>query len=340
MKNQKKFVTILTFMQVLLLCMFLVIGVFASEKFEMKIGTPVSNSSPIVTALSKFIEETEKRAPGRFDIKVYPDGQLGGSGEEINSTLLGVINACVVEDGAINLIDTLPMAEIGNTPFLIKGYREEYDMLDDFFGEILKQEYRKRGLEIIAFYLVTGVDVGNSVRPLEKPADLKGLKIRTWKAKGPYNFLKAMGAKPLPMAFGEVYTSLQQGQIDGVISSSYQFLTMNFCEVCKYQTDFNLIYNYITLVFNKKWFDSLPQDLQEVLTKAGRISQIYCRDVVAPEFNKDNYGNLEKAGVQVKHLSPEEREVFKKATMPIWPEFREMIGPEIFDRVVKYMENK
>jgi len=340
MKNRKKFVVILTFMQVLLLCMFLVISVFASEKIEMKIGIIMPRSSPMFTALSKFVEEAEKRAPGRFDFKIYPDSQLGGTGEEMTSTLMGTIQGCVVEDGGINQVDVLPIAEMGNTPFLIKGPREEYDMLDDFFGDILKQEYKKRGLEILAFYLVGGVDVGNSVRPLEKPEDFKRLKIRTWKAKGPYMFLEAMGALPLPMAFGEVYTALQQGQIDGVISSSHQFLAMGFNEVCKYQTDFNLIYNYFHLVINKKWFDSLPQDLQEVLIEAGRASQIYCRDVISPEFNKTNYENLEKAGVQVKYLSPEEREVFVNATKPIWPEFRKMIGPEEFDRVVKYMENK
>ncbi|HZK62006.1 MAG TPA: TRAP transporter substrate-binding protein, partial [Anaerovoracaceae bacterium] len=251
---------------------------------------------------------------------------------------LGTINGAILSDGVINTVNPMPMTEMGNVPFLIKSCEAYYDMLDDFYADVVNEESKKRGFVNVAYYLAGGVDVGNIKRPISTPEDLVGLKIRTWDAQGPLTFLSTLKAVPITMAFGEVYTSLQQGAIDGVITSDFQFNAQKFTDIVKYHTQFHVFYNYQNLTFGAKWFDSLPKDVQSAFIEAGNRSQKYCREVITPAFAESTYKDMEKAGVKVTYLTDEQKQVFADAVSGTWPKFRERIGAEIFDEVAAYME--
>ena len=116
--------------------------------------------------------------------------------------------------------------------------------LEGRLGEETKKAYEERGLKLMFFMVVSGVEIGNAVRPITCMADLKGLKIRAWSAEGPMRLLNTLGANPTTMALNEVYTGLQQGAIDGVITSDFQYVSQKFGEVCKYITDVGFLRNY------------------------------------------------------------------------------------------------
>lgn len=310
----------------------------AGPVYDLKIATVVAETSPLHLSMLKALEEIEKNAPGRFKIRIYPNSQMGGERDVANGMLLGTIHAAIISDGTISMVDTLRMAEVGNTPFLIKGIPAFYAMCDAFFGEMINKEYEKRGFTNVAYYLAGGVDVGNTKRPIEKPQDFQGLKIRTYEAAGPMKFLKDIGAIPVAMAFGEVYTGMQQGTLDGVSTSDFQFVSQKFTDLCKYQTAYHVFYNYQSFTFSKAWMDKLPKDLQEVIRKAGKVSQDYCRDVVSVEFGKKTYASIEAAGVKLTRLTPEQRQAFVDVLKPTYPEYRKMYGEEMFDRVQKFMD--
>lgn len=306
--------------------------------YDLKIATVVADTSPLHLSMLKALEEIEKNAPGRFKIRIYPNSQMGGERDVANGLLLGTVHAAIISDGTISMVDTLRMAEVGNTPFLIKSIPAFYAMCEEFFGDMINKEYERRGFTNVAYYLAGGVDVGNTKKPIEKPQDFQGLKIRTYEAAGPMKFLKDIGAIPVAMAFGEVYTGMQQGTIDGVSTSDFQFVSQKFTDLCKHQTAYHVFYNYQSFTFSKAWMDSLPEDLQQVIKKAGKVSQDYCRDVVSVEFGKKTYAAIEAEGVKLVRLTPEQRQAFVDVLKPTYPEYRKMYGEEVFDRVQKFMD--
>lgn len=309
----------------------------SKDKVVIKAGLTANVGSPEYIYYMKFVEELEKLMPGYFDVQVFDSGTLGAERELITAVSMGTLESTLVSDAAINMVDSLPMAEIGNVPFLIKSTDAMFEVLDRFLGDKLKEEYAKRGFELASFGLFGSVELGNSKHEIKTPEDLKNLKIRVWEAEGPFRWLENAGAQPTVMGFGEVYTALQQKTIDGVLTSESNFNVQGFREVCNYITAFGIFTNYRTLVFSKSWFDGLEPEAQEAIRQASKAAQDYCKEEQASNERSKQLEMLEEAGCTVTYYTDEERQAFVDQCKDIWPEFREMIGPEIFDQVEEAM---
>lgn len=305
-----------------------------------KIATVLSETSPCHEALLYFIDRVDALAPGRVKWELYPNSQLFSSEREMaEAELLGTIAGAILSENTINAVDSYPMIELGNTPFLIKSAEAEYAMLDEFYADEVEKGMQERGFTNLSYFLVGGVDIGNTKKPVEKPDDIKGLKIRTWEADGPVKYLNAVGANPLVMPFGEVYTALQQGTIDGVITSDFQFNAQSFTDVVKYVTSFHVFYNYQAVTFSKAWIDALPDDLKDVFYQAGKEATEHCRTEITPATLANTYKTMEEAGVTVTYLTNEQKMEWYDMVSDTWADFRESIGPEVFDKVVEFMKD-
>jgi len=312
----------------------------ATEPIVCKIATVLSETSPCHEALLYFCDRVEELAPGRITFELYPNSQLFSSEREMaEAELLGTIQGAIISENIINSVDPYPMIEMGNTPFLIRSAEAEYAMLDDFYADEVEAGMQERGFSNLSYFIVGGVDIGNTVKEVVTPKDLAGLKIRSWEAEGPATLLNAVGANPIIMAFGEVYTALQQGTIDGVITSDFQFNAQSFTDIVKYVTSLHVFYNYQALTFSKDWIDSLPQDLQEIFYQAGAEATQNCRTNITPVTLSNTYKTMEDAGVKVTYLTNEQKMEWLNAVSDTWDVFREKIGPEVFDQVVAFMEN-
>lgn len=303
-----------------------------------KIASVLSESSPCHEALLYFCDRVEELAPGRIAFELYPNSQLFSSEREMaEGELLGTIHGAIISENIINSVDPYPMLEMGNTPFLIKSAEAEYAMLEDFYAEEVEKGMLDRGFTNLSYFIVGGVDIGNSVRDVVTPADIQGLKIRSWEAEGPATFLNAVQANPMIMAFGEVYTALQQQTIDGVITSDFQFNAQSFTDIIKHVTSLHVFYNYQALTFSRDWVESLPADLQEVFYQAGAEATQHCRAEITPVTLENTYKTMEAAGVTVTYLTNEQKMEWYDMVADTWDTFRENIGPEVFDRVVEFM---
>lgn len=308
------------------------------DVIQVKIATVQAENSPFHETLLKFVEEVEKRCGDRVKITLYPNSQLSGSERDLaNSVLLGSLEGAMLVDSVINSVDKVPAANIGSVPFLFSDADDFYKVMDEYLVDELNREYREIGLTNVCYIHAGAIDIENTVRPIQTPDDMKGLKIRIFDSDGLYKMLEACGGNPINMAFGEVYTGLQQGAIDGILTNSFQFIPMNFVEVTKYHTDIKAFFNFQSLSFNSEWFDSLPEDIQEAFIESGQAAYEYDRDVLCPESDAADYTSLEQTNVKVTYLTDEQREQFVEKGKTTWNYFEEKIGKNVFDNILNIL---
>jgi len=172
--------------------------------------------------------------------------------------------------------------------------------------------------------------VTNNRGPVKTPADLKGIKIRTMENPIHLAFFKAVGANPTPMSWGELYTALQQGTVDAQENPYAMIVDGKFYEVQKYVSETGHVFSFEVLIANKKFMDSLPADLNELVVKSAREATLKQREYMDEEEAafKDE---VLKAGMIANSLTPEEKQPFVEAAEKIYPMFEKDFGEEVME---------
>jgi TRAP-type C4-dicarboxylate transport system substrate-binding protein len=141
------------------------------------------------------------------------------------------------------------------------------------------------------------------------------------------------------MSFSEVYTGLQQGAIDGLYTTSSNFVPQKFVEVTNYHTRLTVTNCGMTMLFNMEFLNNLPSDVQEAIKTAGKKTEEYCRDVIGPDTRKNTYEEIAAAGVEINELTEEQYQVFADLVADYcYDDLREMIGADKWDYCVDWLE--
>ncbi|SHF47731.1 tripartite ATP-independent transporter solute receptor, DctP family [Desulforamulus putei DSM 12395] len=181
-------------------------------------------------------------------------------------------------------------------------------------------------------------DSGNSKRSINKLEDIKGLKLRTMENQLHMAAWKQLGANPTPMAFGEVFTALQQGTVDGQENPLALIDSNKFYEANKYLTLSGHIYTPFVIMMNKKFFDELPQDLQKVVLDAVKEAGQYQRDLMKQQEEK-SLKVIKDAGCVVNELPAEEKAKMVEALKPVYDKGAEMMGGrQLIDELMAEVE--
>jgi len=191
-------------------------------------------------------------------------------------------------------------------------------------GDLLDAEFQKKGAKVVFWVDYGLVQYFNNVRPLKRPEDFKGLKIRTF-SKGSADTVTALGGTPAVMSSSEMYMALQRGTVDGATTGMPAAVSRKIFEVQKFMT----IANYTTAQFfvqaNMEWWDSLDGSQREVLLKAGRDAEKAIRDSIKASED-DAYQVIKDAGLDIYELTPEDRAEFISATETVRSEFANTTG--------------
>jgi len=171
----------------------------------------------------------------------------------------------------------------------------------------------------------------NSSRPVQSPEDLKGMKIRTMENPIHLAAFRTMGANPTPMAFGELFSAMQQKVVDGQENPWGTIFLQNFFEVQKYATDTGHVYSPFVLLISKKFWDKLPDDLKAVVQDAADQSKVHNR-ALNRKMNAEYLEKL-KEKMDVVILTPEQKAAFQKACQPIYEQFGKDIGEDLIKEV-------
>ena len=303
-------------LNVVLLVGLLLVSV-ASAAIGAQYTMKIAHSQPETSARNQsflfFKDIVEKASNGQLKVEVYPSGQLGTESEVMQSVKLGLIQA--TEGGKFE--DANPEYLLYTLPFLFSSPEEALRVMRSDVGQEINAGAAKNGYYVPACGVAGGFrQWTNNVRPIVTPDDIVGLKMRTPGIDSIIRTMKALGANPQSIPYVEVYMALKQGVADGEENPFSNIEQMKFYEVQKYVTVSNYQVHPNPFFISLKWYKSLPDELQRIVTEAAKLSMIYC-DATWLGSEAEAF-NVVKAHCQVNYLSDEARAQFIEKVQPVW----------------------
>src|SRR5690625_1556313 len=231
-----------------------------------------------------------------------------------------------------NLANFDPKMYLFDLPFLITDDESMKRVLDGDVGQELLEGLEEYGLKGMNYWGAGFRNMTNNVRPITEPDDLKNIKMRTLQAPTILATYRAYGANPTAMAFTEVYNGLQQGVVEGQENPLANIYTMKFHEVQKYLTNTNHTYHTYAAVMNKAAWDSLPEDLQQVMLDAFEVGRDFAREATIED--EVRFIDEIKDQIEIIDLTDEGLEQFVEKSQPIYKEFESQVTPELLQKAL------
>lgn len=292
----------------------------------LKVGHIAPEEHSYAKGFNQFAEAVEKETGGKVKFEIYGNGQLGGEREIIEQVQLGSLDMTVVTAGPVgNFVEEFSVLEM---PFLFRDLDHVYKTLDGELGQSLMAELEKAGFKALGIWENGMRHLTNDQKPIRSPEDLKGMKMRTVENDVYVETYKALGADPTPIAFPEVYTSLQQKVVDGLDSSYGVFHSTKLYEVQKHLSEVGIYYAAAPLLMNKDKFESLPEDVQQVLVEKGREFAKVQRQI-NQEMEKEQKEDFIRKGGKVVEAEDLDLEAFRKAVQPVYEKYGNRFGDMI-----------
>jgi tripartite ATP-independent transporter DctP family solute receptor len=296
------------------------------------VGPPIHPQHLGALAFAKYVTEKTK---GEIEVQVFP-GQLGGERSMTEQVQSGTLQMTAVTSGV--LANFVPEMGIIELPFVYPNRETAYKVLDD---KEVKERFAKfcepKEFIFIGYTENEFRDMTNSKRPIKKPDDLKGLKLRVVESPIFIDTFKTLGANPTPLPFPEIYNALQQKVIDGQDNPLYTSLLMKFMEVNKFATVTNHILTECPVVVNKKFWATLTPDQQKIFREAADI-QIKVNREGNAKGTADAVEKAKALKVEVYVLTAQDRAVFKAAVKPVYDKYRGVFGAEWYDYFLKKVD--
>lgn len=243
------------------------------EVYEINISHIVNEDNVWHKASVHFQEYLEEKSEGRIKVNIYPNSSLGNEIDAINS---------IMTDGGVDITYTgeslqsvIPEMGILGVPYLMRTSEELQAVADGPVGEKLEALMSEQANMIALGYFERGPRNVTANKEIRTPEDMKNLIIRVPASPITVAAMEALGAKPTPMAFSEVFTALQQGTIEAQENPLAMIATSNFYEVQKYLCRTEHLRSYVYIAMSKTKFDSMPEDLQALVLEAGQEMQKY-----------------------------------------------------------------
>jgi len=308
-------------------------GAHAQQPIVVKFSHVVAVNTPKGKGAERFKQLAEERTQGRVKVEVYPNSTLFKDGEEMEALQLGSVQMLAPSVSKFGPLGAREF-EIFDLPFLFDSYDDLHKVTDGPVGKALFKKLESKGITGLAYW-VNGFKDMSANKPLRKPEDMKGLKMRIQSSKVLESEMRAFGALPQVMAFSEVYQAMQTGVVDGSENPPSNFYTQKMHEVQKYLTltDHGVI--EYAVIANKKFWDGLPPDIRATLEGAMKDATKYADDIAKKE-NDDALAAVKASGkTEIITLSPAEKAAWKKVAVAVHKENESRVGKETIETVYK-----
>lgn len=310
----------------------LLLGCISAEAaVQLKLGHSVSDQHPYHLGAQRFKEMVEKETKGAIEIALFPNNQLGtGERDLLEGLQLGTVDLYVGSTGPMGGFEKKFM--LFDFPFLFKNKEQAYSVLDGEIGQYVMGLLDKIGIKGLAWYENGFRHFTNSKRPVNTPEDVKGLKLRTMENKIHMALWRAMGADPTPMAWGEVFTALQQGTVDGQENPIPIIYVQKINEVQKHLAITGHVFSPAMIAVAKAKFDALPKEHQDIIMKAAKESALYQREQIT-KMENEQVQKLKDLGMLV---TMPDVAAFREATKSVYDEFRGELGDDakLLDKIL------
>jgi TRAP-type transport system periplasmic protein len=303
-------------------------GAVAAEK-TVRFGwvTPDTPMDPYAITGRTFKERVEANTGGAVEVQLFPNRQLGDEKEILEGVRFGTIEAAVITNAVVANVERA--LQVNDLPFLYANEAQAHGVLDGEPGQELLGLLSAKGIIGLRFCEGGFRNMINNVRPVAKPADVAGVKYRVMENPVYVGMYKALGGNAVPMAWAEVFSSVQQGALDGLEIPVMIVNATKMYEITKYLSMTNHTYSAIVLVMSKRFFDKLTPAQQQAVREAAVQT--------CDEQRKQNAQNVAKTiealkekGMQVNAV--DDPAAFRTLVNPVYEEFRPSIGSERLDR--------
>jgi tripartite ATP-independent transporter DctP family solute receptor len=299
----------------------------------LKLTMADTRNHPLYQVLLRFADDVKKKTNGAVEVQVYGTGELGSQLNILTGLQTGIIDLCAHTSG---FIDTLfPQFQVMDLPFLFPDLTSAEKVLDGPVGKQLASLMPSKGIYALT-YGHWGWRVTSTIdRKLPELTDMKGLKIRVQPGPIFAAMYRALGANPIAIDFSEIYLALSQRTIEAIETPIISLPAAKHYEVVKVVNLTNHVYNSGVLMVSKRKFDSMPKDLQEGLRAAAVEMTPDWRKTMA-EKTTETTAFLKEKGLTFVDV---DRAAYRKQTHSVYDEFRPIIGAELFDTVIKQVDN-
>ena len=305
----------------------------AQGPIVIKFSHVVTPDTPKGKAAEQFKKLAEERTKGKVKVEIYPNSQLYKDKEELEMLQLGSVQML-----APSLAKFGPLGErefeAFDLPYIFENYHELHKVTEGPLGLGLLKKLEAKGIVGLAYW-DNGFKVMTANKPLRKPEDVKGLKLRIQSSKVLDAQMRALGGIPQVMAFSEVYQALQTGVVDGTENTDSNIYTQKMHEVQKYLTVTDHGYIGYVVVVNKKFWDGLPPDIRTTLEGAMKDATSYGNHIARQE-NDTALEAIRKSGkTQIITLTPQEKLAWKKVLIPVHAQMADKIGKDLIQSIYK-----
>jgi len=303
---------------------------------EIKVATVALPETLLYQSLVKWQSVLAERSGGELKVKILGRGVMGGDREMIEACRLGTLDTAVVSGSVLSPI--VPQFIMISLPYLFNNHDEANAFLDGPVGQKLFKMLEPKGLVGLGWATWSFRGVWNNVRPITKPEDLKGLKLRCLETPLDMSITTHMGAIGTPMAWSEALLGLRQGTVDGITTTYGLGYPLKLYEIAKYATRTKHYYESAPLIMSKKLFDNFSPKEQKIIKESGAEALLWARNEQA-QFDDKSKALLEEKGVKVNSLTPKAFAAFRELTEPVYVQFRFKVGPEFMDEALAFIES-
>ncbi|HKK32812.1 MAG TPA: TRAP transporter substrate-binding protein [Desulfomicrobiaceae bacterium] len=298
---------------------------------RIRLAHPMAPGNNVTLGYEKFKELVEKKSNGKVQVQVYGSCMLGSDRVAMESVQRGSLE--MASSSSPNMANFSPKFMIFDLPYItdITHQQKIYTSLDegrlrDYFDNLAESinlkpvmfsEYGYRN------FVTTGA-------PISTVDTLKKLKVRVTASPVEIEVAKALGMSPTPIAWGETYTAMQQGTVDGEGNTFSLLCDAKHDEVIRYAVDSRHNYSMHVLMINKEFWDELPKEVQNIINVSAKEALQYQRSITA-DLEKKAEGKFLAQGIEVHKLTPAELDEYKMRTRPVWDLFRDRIPAELFE---------
>lgn len=225
---------------------------------------------PVSHGMEQFVAEVAEKTDGRLTGKVFHGGVLGSQPDAIEQVRLGAIDFGVFSLGPMGQV--VPETNVVSLPFIFKSIDQMYRLMDGAAGDAIGEGLEAKGIVALGWYDAGARSFYNSVKPINTPDDVEGMKVRVMNNDLFVGMIESMGGNATPMAFAEVYQSLKTGVVDGAENNPPSYESTNHFEVAKFYSISEHLIIPECLCMSKRTWDGLSAEDQAILKEAGRRS--------------------------------------------------------------------
>jgi tripartite ATP-independent transporter DctP family solute receptor len=330
MRGKYQHLMFILILSLLLLSIFSNIGIATPRKIQFGYVTAASESDPYCIASTKFAELIEERTNGEIVLELFPSGQLGDERDMIEGMQIGSLDAGLITNAPIGGFVSSFMAL--DLPFVFSSADCAHKTLDGIAGEKLLEQLDNVGIKGLAFAEGGFRHMINNIQPINTVEDTQGIKFRVMKSPIYLGMFKYLGSNAIAMPWGETFTAVQQGVMDGLEIPISVIWANKYYEVTKYLSLTGHTYSPLIFMVSNSIWNSLSDEQQEIFKNSALEAAVYER-AEAAKINNELLKNLEEEGMIINEV--DDKEPFQEVVEPLYKEFEDEIGKDMLDLILE-----